>query len=337
MSMIYCRGCGQQIHITAPACPHCGAPNASAQPQCTIPGGTVATDIPPGVAGWSWGAFLLNWIWAIGNRTWIGLLCLIPIIGTIMAFVLGFKGREWAWKNAKWDSVEHFNKVQRRWSIWALVLVLGFGVIGILAAIALPAYQDYTTRAKTSEVIISMAPVRTALTERISNPANTGILSPEEARAIASSAAPSAQVSEVDVYAWDQYADVVSEASIGSVSGRIYMYTRDGGKTWACGSEQFPAKFLPQSCRETGGLDRPQPPKPQPMFGLWKQDFAEAFNANCVASASKVNPDSAIAYCECMASQLADAIPQDAFQASTQSAEVSSVIESTREICTQRL
>ena len=34
--------------------------------------------IPPGVAGWSWGAFLLNWIWAIGNRTWIGLLALVP-------------------------------------------------------------------------------------------------------------------------------------------------------------------------------------------------------------------------------------------------------------------
>ena len=34
--------------------------------------------IPDGVKGWSWGAFLLNWIWAIGNSTWIGLLCLIP-------------------------------------------------------------------------------------------------------------------------------------------------------------------------------------------------------------------------------------------------------------------
>jgi len=33
-----------------------------------------AAEIPPGVKGWSWGAFLLNWIWAIGNQTWIGLL-----------------------------------------------------------------------------------------------------------------------------------------------------------------------------------------------------------------------------------------------------------------------
>ena len=26
MSMVHCRGCGQQIHETAPTCPHCGAP-----------------------------------------------------------------------------------------------------------------------------------------------------------------------------------------------------------------------------------------------------------------------------------------------------------------------
>lgn len=29
MSMIFCRGCGKQIHESAPHCPHCGAPQAS--------------------------------------------------------------------------------------------------------------------------------------------------------------------------------------------------------------------------------------------------------------------------------------------------------------------
>ena len=110
MAMIFCRGCGKEIHESAPACPHCGAPNA------VVPAsGSVV--VPEGVKGWSWGAFFLNWIWAIGNKTWIGLLCLVPIVGFVMAFVLGFKGREWAWKNARWDSLEHFNRVQRLWSI----------------------------------------------------------------------------------------------------------------------------------------------------------------------------------------------------------------------------
>lgn len=103
--------------------------------------------IPPdGVKGWSWGAFLLNWIWALFNKTWIGLLCLVPYIGFIFSFYLGFKGRELAWRNKRWDSVEHFNRVQRKWSIWAAVLVFGAAGIGIVAAIAIPAYQQYVHR-----------------------------------------------------------------------------------------------------------------------------------------------------------------------------------------------
>ncbi|QSX75121.1 hypothetical protein HIV01_000645 [Lysobacter arenosi] len=104
--------------------------------------------IPPGVAGWSWGAFLLNWIWAVSNRTWIGLLCFIPYVGFVMSIVLGIKGREWAWRNKRWDSVEHFQRVQRKWSIWSLVVIVGVMGLAILAAIAIPAYQDYVVRAQ---------------------------------------------------------------------------------------------------------------------------------------------------------------------------------------------
>lgn len=98
--------------------------------------------MPDGVAGWSWGAFLLNWIWAIGNRSWFGLLAIVPFFGFVVALVLGVKGREWAWQNKRWDSVEHFNAVQRRWSIWGACLTL-IPIIGIIAAVALPAYVRY--------------------------------------------------------------------------------------------------------------------------------------------------------------------------------------------------
>lgn len=110
-------------------------------------GGGSNIEIPAGVKGWSWGAFFLNWIWAVSNRTWIGLLCFIPYIGIVISFYLGFKGRELAWRNKRWDSFEHFQRVQKRWSFWGVTLVLGAMVIGILAAIALPAYQSYVRRA----------------------------------------------------------------------------------------------------------------------------------------------------------------------------------------------
>lgn len=141
MGMMFCRGCGKQIHETAPMCPHCGAP------QSGQVAGATAIAIPDGIKGWSWGAFLLNWIWAIGNKTWIGLLALVPYVGFIMAIVLGFKGREWAWKAQQWESVEHFNRVQKKWSFWGVVLVAVATVIGILAALAIPAYMTYKEHA----------------------------------------------------------------------------------------------------------------------------------------------------------------------------------------------
>lgn len=96
------------------------------------------TVVPQEIKGLAWGAFFWNFIWGIFNRTWIALLALIPLVNLVMAFVLLLKGREWAWRNKRWDSVEHFNKIQRRWAIAGLIvilaplvifLILGFGFI----------------------------------------------------------------------------------------------------------------------------------------------------------------------------------------------------------------
>jgi len=89
--------------------------------------------IPAEIERWNWGAFLLNWIWGIGNNTFIALLVFIPFVGLVMPFVLGAKGSRWAWRNGRWDSVAHFQRVQRKWAIWGVVIWLGaialFGAI----------------------------------------------------------------------------------------------------------------------------------------------------------------------------------------------------------------
>ena len=85
----------------------------------------------------NWGAFLLTWIWGLGNKTYITLLIfpisfllIIPFVGWF-AYLgcqiwFGIKGNEWAWKNKSWYDEEDFHSVQKKWATAGLILsVLG--------------------------------------------------------------------------------------------------------------------------------------------------------------------------------------------------------------------
>lgn len=103
--------------------------------------------------GFNWGACFLNWIWGLGNKSYITLLIfvsgfagIIPFVGMLVPFAMmiwfGIKGNEWAWQNKQWDSLEHFHSVQKTWAIWGIVLfilgiILSVTLFAIIGAVAL--------------------------------------------------------------------------------------------------------------------------------------------------------------------------------------------------------
>jgi hypothetical protein len=155
---MHCIYCGQLNDNDAAYCVSCGK---SIQEDKTIgqskdeniemqslnnSGQGKAAALPVELSGWNWGAFFLSWIWGIGNNTWIAFLTFIPIVNFVMIFVLGAKGNEWAWQNKRWESTEHFKKVQKIWAIWGLVLFLIgflFMLFIVIAALSVADAYDY--------------------------------------------------------------------------------------------------------------------------------------------------------------------------------------------------
>lgn len=96
----------------------------------------------------NWGAFLLTWIWGLGNRSYITLLIfpvsllgLIPFVGFFITLGIciwfGIKGNTWAWQNKQWKSIEHFHEVQKKWAVGGLITFVVFGLIIPLIAVCM--------------------------------------------------------------------------------------------------------------------------------------------------------------------------------------------------------
>ena len=137
-------------------------------------------------------------------------------------------------------------KKQQGFTLIELMIVVA--IIGILAAIALPAYQDYTTRAKVSEVVLAASSARTAVSEAAS--ITSGTVMPT---AVTITSNVSTYVASV-AYANDDDLGFVTATSkdLGDgVDGTIVLRgtkTAAGQVTWECGGT-IPAQYRPATCQ----------------------------------------------------------------------------------------
>jgi len=158
---------------------------------------------------------------------------------------------------AKDNAFKAGNKMQKGFTLIELMIVVA--IIGILAALAIPAYQNYITRAQVSEALNMASSFKSELMavygERGACPTGTIDLGLESSGSINSKYVESATINTTYVGALCAFEFTFKNTGLNSgVAGKklvfaMMNYAGNGSARWECSSNEIKQLYLPSICK----------------------------------------------------------------------------------------